>query len=73
MAEARAYMGSAVAKKAIDGTDIPTFSPVACESGASLEATTTTDLTFVPRVRGTATEKKSTICKPDSGSCKLED
>ena len=70
LAEARAYMGSAVAQKAIDGT-VPTFAPEACASGDSLATDTTGNLTFVPKERGTKSELKNTTCDAGKGSCKL--
>ena len=72
LAEARAYMGSAVSQKAIDGT-VPPYTAVACAKAPdpAFAANTITDVVFEPKERGTATEKKNTICKPDSGSCNL--
>ena len=71
LAEARGYMSSAVSQKAIDGT-VPAYTAVACKTGAaSFAADTTGDVTFEPHTRGTASEKKDTTCKADSGACQL--
>ena len=72
LAEARGYMSSAVSQKAIDGT-VPVYTPVACAEGpkTAVSATTTGDVTFKPKTRGTASELKDTTCSADSGACKL--
>ena len=72
LAEARAFMGSAVSQKAIDGT-VPTYAPIACAEGpkTAISNTTTGDVTFKPHTRGTASAKKDTTCSADSGACKL--
>lgn len=71
LAEARGFMSSAVSQKAIDGT-VPTYTAVACASGATgFAADTTGNVTFEPHTRGTASEKKNTTCNADSGACQL--
>ena len=51
---------------------MPAYTAVACKTGAaSFAADTTGDVTFEPHTRGTASEKKDTTCKADSGACQL--
>ena len=72
LAEARAYMGSAVSQKAIDGT-VPTYTASACKEGpkTAFSATTTGAVEFTAKERGTASLKKNTTCDAESGACKL--
>lgn len=78
LAEAKAFMGTAVADMA-DDNDSSVFAPEACESGPAAALTPATDYagdtdqTFVPQARGNADLLKNTVCKAGTGSCKLED
>ena len=74
LAEAKAYMGTAVADAADNRT--PTgFSASACASGpASMTKANynaATELTFVAKEQGNAGLKKNAQCNAGSGSCKL--
>lgn len=75
LAEAKAYMGSAVANLA-DNRTAPTYTASAC---ASISATPTTtsyannaSITFAAQTRGTANLKKDTICSAGTGACRLQ-
>lgn len=79
LAEAKSYVGMAVADKASD-KDISVYTASACASGpdALKNATAATrltgftgNLTFVPKASGTTSEKKSTTCNAETGNCKL--
>jgi type IV pilus assembly protein PilA len=73
LAEAKAYMGTAVADAADNRT--PTaFSASACASGANMTKANYNDaasLTFVTKEQGNASLKKDVTCDAGSGSCKL--
>jgi len=76
LAEAKSYMGAAVADAADNRT--PTvFVESACESGtdmtiASYNDSAAGDLTFSARARGNSAILQDTLCNPGSGSCELE-
>lgn len=74
LAEAKAYMGAAVANLA-DRTAAPAYTPNACES---ISATPTsanynggTSITFNAKTQGNSSLKKNTSCNAGSGSCRL--
>ena len=74
LAEARSYMGSAVADLA-DGRDAETFDPVACLSGdtpTEANYNGNQEVNFVSRTRGNATVKEDVICAAGTGTCRLE-
>lgn len=77
LAEARAYMGTAVVDLA-DYTLPPAYVPKACDASTDL-ALTTTDfatprtVTFASTVRGDANIKKDVDCSTGSGQCELHD
>ncbi|WP_347473750.1 prepilin-type N-terminal cleavage/methylation domain-containing protein [Acinetobacter thermotolerans] len=74
LAEAKAYVGTAVADAA--NGDTPTaFAGKACATGQSISITDYTgnaDKEFTPIERGNASLKKKSICKAGTGSCELE-
>lgn len=73
LAEARSYMGAAVADLA-DNRTPATFTARACANGATPTAANYTagaDITFTAQARGTTTEKKDTTCNAGTGSCRL--
>jgi type IV pilus assembly protein PilA len=73
LAEAKAYMGSAIAQAA-DNQTIGAFVAKACASGDSLTAAnwaSNANLSFVAQARGTATLKQNTSCAGGSGTCNL--
>ena len=73
LAEAKAYMGAAVANLA-DGRPAETFVGNACESGETpTEANYNDDdqLTFVPQARGNSDILQNTTCNAGSGACDL--
>ena len=74
LAEAKAYMGTAVADAA-DDRDPAAFAASACASGATLTkaqyGTADATVTFVAKVRGNAAIKQDTTCQAGSGSCSL--
>lgn len=74
LAEAKAYMGAAVANLA-DNTAAPAYTPSAC---ASISAVPTqadyaggASVTFTSQTRGNATIQKNTKCDAGKGSCHL--
>ena len=75
LAEAKAYMGAAVANLA-DNTAAPQYTASAC-TGMSPTTITPTNysngisVTFAAQTRGNATIKKDTKCDAGKGSCKL--
>ena len=73
LAEAKAYMSTAVADLANNET--PTnFAAKACASGATPTAANYAagdDVTFVAQTRGDAAGKKDTTCNSGSGHCEL--
>jgi len=75
LAEAKAYMGAAVADAADNRT--PTaFAPAACANGDDMTIAAYnggTVLTFEPQARGTAGLKKDIKCDGGTGSCDIED
>ncbi|PJK10375.1 prepilin-type cleavage/methylation domain-containing protein [Lysobacteraceae bacterium NML120232] len=82
LAEAKAYMGVAVAEAANElnattgnPTTMPTFTAQACASGPSMTVADYNGgatLKYVAKVSGNQTMKKDTECNAASGSCKLE-
>jgi type IV pilus assembly protein PilA len=73
LAEAKAYMNTAVADAA-DGRDPNPFVAAACASGATMtvaDYTAGNSLTFVAAPRGNATLKQDTTCNGGSGTCSL--
>ena len=76
LAEAKAYMSTAVANLA-DGRTISAFRPSACDSTASANPTTAdyaanTSITFTAKSQGTAALKKDTRCSAGTGACSLK-
>src|SRR5690554_3797157 len=75
LAEAKAYMGAAVADAADNRT--PTaFAPAACANGDDMTIAAYNDgdeLTFEPQARGTAALLKDIKCDGGTGSCDIED
>ena len=73
LAEARAYVGGAIADAAIDVA--PTaFVGAACASGENViiaDWNDGSDLTFEPIERGNAALKQNTTCNAGSGTCSL--
>ena len=74
MAEAKAYMGAAVADMA-DNRNPTAFAGNACLSMTPTSLTTTAynggaSVTFAPKVKGNASIQKSTICNAGKGSCR---
>lgn len=75
LAEAKAYMGTAVADAADDRAP-QDYEESACDAR---DAVTTADyngsasITFVPKVRGNVDLQLDTICDAGKGSCRLED
>ncbi len=75
MAEAKAYMSTAVADAADDRTPA-TFAGKTCASGTSMTTTLYNaggSVTFNASVKGNATIKQNTRCEAGSGSCRLLD
>lgn len=75
LAEAKAYMGAAVADAA-DNRTPSAFSPSACDSSTSVSMTIANyndgdTLTFTPQARGTSSLLKNTECDAGTGSCDL--
>ena len=76
LAEAKAYMSTAVANLA-DGRTAPDYTPSACDSTTSVTPTTANyannaSITFKAKSRGTASLKKDTICDAGTGACRLK-
>ncbi len=76
LAEAKAYMNTAVADAADGRTPATYFTKPsrACETGASMtiaDYTGGATLTFTPKDKGTASLKKNTTCNAGTGSCEL--
>ena len=75
MAEAKAYMGTAVADIA-DGRTASTFKPNACST--TVDAPTSADysspksVTFTPKTKGNSTLVAVTKCDTGSGACTME-
>ena len=76
LAEAKAYMSTAVANLA-DGRTAPDYTPSACASDPATPTTANyaanTSITFKAQSRGTASLKKDTICDAGTGACRLAD
>ncbi|WP_409475732.1 prepilin-type N-terminal cleavage/methylation domain-containing protein [Stenotrophomonas sp. Y-13] len=78
LAEAKAYMGAAVANLA-DNTAAPAYEPKACDSSTNPSADVTLavyngaggSVTFTAQARGNSTLKQDTKCDVGSGSCAL--
>ena len=76
LAEARAYMSTAVAELA-DYTLPPAYAPKACAAGTALGLTTgdfatPRTVTFNAQVKGNADLKQDTKCNTGSAQCALE-
>ncbi|PJK12169.1 prepilin-type cleavage/methylation domain-containing protein [Lysobacteraceae bacterium NML95-0200] len=77
LAEAKAYMGTAVAEMA-DNRVPAAFVPVACDSSTSVTpaiadySTVGHSYTFVAQTRGNASIKQDTVCDAGSGTCALQ-
>jgi len=76
LAEAKAYMGTAVADAA-DNRSPTAFAPSACAPAAAQTMAITdyngdVQLTFAAQERGNAALKKDTLCQGGTGSCELE-
>ena len=76
LAEAKAYMNTAVADAA-DNTTSAAYAPVACVSGTTTPVTpamynTAASVTFVPRTRGNVALLKNTRCDAASATCNLQ-
>ncbi len=75
LAEAKAYMGGAVAKMA-DGEAPDAYTASACASGAtgltSASYTSGASVAFTTPAKGTASLKKDVQCDAGSGSCKFQ-
>lgn len=82
LAEAKAYMGVAVAEAANElnatagnPTQMPTFTASACASGNNMtvaDYNSGATVTFVSKVSGNAAMKKDVDCNAASGSCALQ-
>ena len=77
LAEAKAYMGAAVADMA-DGRSPVTYTPVACHGSTSIVLTSSNynagaSVTFTAAAKGRADLKADTICDAGKGSCRLDD
>ena len=74
LAEAKAYMGTAVADAA-DGRNPTGFTAVACASGATMTTANYgagANISYVARVKGNSAIKRDTRCNAGSGSCSLQ-
>ncbi|CAM5388856.1 pilin [Thauera mechernichensis] len=74
LAEAKAYMSSAVSDAA-DNRSPTAFSPSACESGANMTIANYNDgdtITFVAKSQGSTSLKKDTDCNAGTGACELQ-
>jgi|SRR5690554_1726145 len=75
LAEAKAYVGAAVADAA-DDREPEEFEASACESGPDVttaDYNASASVTFVAKTRGNADIKVDTICDAGKGSCRLDD
>jgi len=75
LAEARAYMSTAVAELA-NYVLPPVYAPVACDPGTDLalktsDFATPRPVTFVSRVKGNVGVKKDVVCNTGSAQCEL--
>ena len=73
LAEAKAYMGGAVADAA-DSRAPGAFAPAACASGATMTVdnyNTDAPLTFIPETQGNADILENTTCQAGTGTCLL--
>ncbi|MBU1311492.1 MAG: prepilin-type N-terminal cleavage/methylation domain-containing protein [Gammaproteobacteria bacterium] len=76
LAEARSYMGSAVADLALGGAAAvaPTPPNVACATSPTptyAQHIAGDNVTFVPRARGASAELRNVTCNAGTGSCDL--
>jgi len=74
LAEAKAYMGSAVSLLA-NNEAAPTFSPKACASGNTPNIAAyngNSNVTFTTATRGSESVKKNVECNVGSGACAFE-
>lgn len=76
LAEAKGYMGTAVADAA-NGDSASGFDGKACASGPTPgfdedAYKTNATITFVPEIRGNADKKKDVVCQAGTGSCELQ-
>ena len=75
LAEAKAYMSTAVADAA-DNRAASAFRPKACDSTTAVSLTTTqynsnASISFVAQAKGNATIKKDSKCEAGSGTCRM--
>lgn len=75
LAEAKAFMGAAVASAA-DNRTASAFAPSACDSNTSVTVTVTdynTDVqkTFTAKAQGNPSLRKNTLCQSGTGTCVL--
>ena len=75
LAEAKAYMGAAVANLA-DRTAAPSYTPSSCASISGVPTTAQynssgASVVFTAKAQGNSSLKKDTKCDVGSGSCKL--
>ena len=74
LAEAKAYVGSAIGLAANGDTPATFTSGNACASGASVTTAnyaSGASLTFTPNARGAASELRATTCNAGTGTCTL--
>ena len=77
LAEAKAYMGTAVADIA-DGRASSAFAPNACSAApantplSSANYSSPVSVVFVPKTKGNASLLKNTHCDSGSGTCRVE-
>ena|SRR5690554_4497617 len=77
LAEAKAYMGAAVADAA-DNRDPTAFEPKACDDSTAVTMTVSdyndnTPLTFNAKTQGNGALKQNTVCMAGTGTCELEE
>ena len=73
LAEAKAYMGTAIADAA-DNREPQGFNAAACDSGASLtvaQYNSGASLDFTAEERGNVSIRQNTRCEAGSGTCRL--
>lgn len=76
LAEAKGYMGTAVASSA-NGETPAAFAGKACTNAVTGDAARTaytggTTITFTPAIRGNGSLKKDSVCSGSTGSCELQ-
>ena len=74
LAEARAYMSTAVAELADGEPTAPAFVNNACASGqvpTQEQYGGNAELTFAPNARGASGELRNTLCRAGTGACDL--